>query len=214
MYKLFKKIGNSLTLVWQNFYLLSWKVSKRVDFSLGVDMRSTNCVCWRNWHKNHSSLFLSLSPPLYLSHYIGVNSKNKTWALVEALSDNLWTFGVQNSRGRQVPKFSTEFYYSLRLIHTTQFFFFSAFCQQRSVSLPLFCWWKIMRNRKTKMICLNSYSRCRWLWILSSEGPVMPICCIQVTIGCLNSHTFLALTIFLMTTKTHLECKVKDLLPV
>jgi len=54
---------------------------------LGPDMRSANCICWRNWYRTNSSLSLS--------YYIGVNGKNKTWALVETLSDNLWTFGLQ-----------------------------------------------------------------------------------------------------------------------
>lgn len=93
----------------------------------------------------------TLSP---LSHYTGVNSKTKTGALPETLI-TCELLGIKNSSGRQILKSSTEFSAGLRLIHTPWLLFSSAFCQQRSVSLPSFFWWKIMRHREIDLTCLK-----------------------------------------------------------
>jgi len=114
----------------QSFCLLPW----RDTFSLGVDMRSTNCICWRNWCKTNS---LSAARIKF----------EQSW------THSLITFELldfKTSRGRKVLKFSAEFYASIRLIHTTLFFFI-VLLQQRSVALS-FWWWKIMRHREKWLV--------------------------------------------------------------
>lgn len=150
-----------------------------------------------------------------LSHYTGVNNKNKNWALVETLSDNLWTFGLQKFQRETSPEiqhsilcqFKPDSHYLALLFQC----FLSA--EVRLSTLIL-----LMKNNEAQRDRSDLSKPIQQVQVgLEPEfrrSRAASLLHPSYRIGCFNSNQFLTLIIFLMTKETHLKYKVKDLLLV
>lgn len=153
MYKWFLKMGNILTLDWCITSIVSLKIFLESCFFLRGDMRSANCIRWRNWYRTYSSLSLS--------HYIGVNSKNKTWALVETLPNNLWTFGLQKFQRETSLEIQHWIFCQFKpASHYLAFLFQCLLSAEVSLSTPIL----LMKNNEARR---DRSDRCRWFgaWV-------------------------------------------------
>lgn len=147
---------------------------------------------------------------LSLSHYIGVNSKNKIWAVMETWSDNLWTFGLQKFQRETSPEIQHWILCQFKAYSHYLALLFQCF---RSAEVSLSTLIVLMKNNEAQRHRSDLSKPIQQVQVAlepelrrsSAANLLHP----SYRSGCLNCHK--SYTYNLSNDKTHLECKVQDL---
>lgn len=177
-----------------------------------------SCFFLKRWHevsKLHMLEKLIQHQLLSLSHYIGVNTKYKTRVLVETLSDNLWTLGLQKLQRETSGEIQHWILCQFKPDSHYQAPFFQCFLSAEVSFSTLIL---LMKNNEAQRDRSDLSKPIQQALVgLEPEfrrSSAASLFHPSYRISCFNSYKFFTLTIFPMTRETHLEYYIRDLLLV